>query len=271
MTFLQTHRNFFIGLLFTSIGLLIFLIFALLHWPGENHFCVAMDHCYCETIQWDSMVRQPVNTWSNLLCVVVGLYILWEIDRYPKNARTNPMLSASFYSISFGILVIFIGIGSMFFHGGMVNYGGLIDNISMNTFVTFLICYNGTRLMPRSEKKWFLFYILINIGCGILSILPDVGRNLFGYIVAIVIIFELSLWWAAQHKKIGFSRNWWLLILSMVTFGLAFLSWTLSKTGAIFCYPESIWQGHGLWHFLVAIACYFIFRYLQSEKPISNK
>jgi len=93
------YQNLVGGLIFTAIWLIIFLIQALMGWPGETHFCVANDHCYCEPIQWDALVVQPVNTWSNLFIVGCGLYLLFLVDKMGNqehNSKPNLMSYPNF-------------------------------------------------------------------------------------------------------------------------------------------------------------------------------
>lgn len=256
------------GVIFAIIGIVVFFIFAVFGWPGPIHFCVALNHCYCETIQWDALVVQPLNTWSNFGPILAGLYLLYIIDKTAPSATNitaNPMLSATFHSKMYGLLVIFIGIGSFYFHGSMTQLGGVLDNISMNTYITFLICYNFQRIFRFSNKLLLSIFCIVNIILGWLAIIPDVGRFSFGILVGGEILFEFFVLLLSKKGKISFQRDWRLYLYSVMVFGFAFLVWQLSKTDALFCYPDSFWQGHALWHYLDGLAPCVIFMYMRSE------
>jgi hypothetical protein len=264
----MTHRHLLQGLLYTSLWLVLFFILAFLGWPGKVHFCVALDHCYCETIRWDALIVQPINTWSNLVPIFVGLYILTVLDKSQvvnAASASNPMQYANIHSLSYGFLVINIGIGSMFFHGSMTEFGGLLDNISMNMYISFILCYNLQRIFKFSNKYLLAIYSLINLFLGWIAILPDVGRNSFAFLVAVEVVLEIFVVIFSNRKKLDFKRNWRLLLLSLLVFGFAMIVWELSKTGAIFCHPDSFWQGHALWHYLDGLAPWVIFLYMRSE------
>ena len=42
--------------------------------------------------------------------------------------------------------------------------------------------------------------------------------------------------------------------------------WTAAKTGGPLCRPESLAQGHALWHVLDALAAWFLYRFFASER-----
>nr|MDO8112555.1 ceramidase domain-containing protein [Candidatus Sigynarchaeota archaeon] len=268
-------RLFLYGVGFTIASLAAFFILAGLGWPGEIHFCVADNHCYCEIIQWSAIARQPVNTWSNLGCVVVGLVVLWRVDKAPVSdsiikATSNPLREKSAESALYGFLVIFIGIGSIFFHGGMTNYGGLLDNVAMNAYITFLVLYNFERLGVFSRRNCIILLIPVNIVLGWLSILPHLGRDMFAWVVAVEVVFELVILVAGKFNYTRLRRSWKLFVASLATFGVAMLAWNLSKTGALLCFPDSVWQGHAGWHLIVALSTWFIFKYVQSEFKVET-
>ena len=195
--FFHRHQAFLIGICFTVVCLAGIFILGSLGWPGRLEQCAIDDTCYCEHLLFGSIIRQPVNTWSNLLATCLGLIILWRLDTihakqqakidttstndstggktkrrkfgnlWRKNLPDepdNPMLTRNPLSILYGIVMIFVGTGSMYFHASGVWYGGLIDLISMQTFASFLLIYNLQRLI-RFSDKWFLG-ISLNIKIG---------------------------------------------------------------------------------------------------------
>ena len=281
------HPYFLSGILFFSISLVIFYIFAFAGWPGAPHFCIELDHCYCETIQYDALVRQPSNTWSNLSLVISGLYIIYTLENAKNSSsdkisdKSNPMLSLNAYSLTFSYITIFIGIGSFYFHGSMTMWGGLLDLIAMNMFITFIILYDLTRLTNISEKLCVIIFIGLNTLFAILSWLPDIGRHIFSALIIICFSLEalISLSDGKIIVKLGRSlgiemkpitRDFKYLLLVALTFGVSTLIWNLSKDGGPCCDPATIWQGHSFWHLGVGLASFIIFKYLQTEK-LTNK
>jgi hypothetical protein len=270
------YKHLLIGACFCTAWLITFRVLALAGWPGETDTCVFLGQCYCETIQWAALIRQPVNTFTNLVPVACGLYLLWRVDRdqaAPRSSQNkveNPLGHASFHAVFYGLLTSAIGLGSMFFHGGMVIYGGFIDVEAMNLYLAFLLAYNVSRLMKLKTRGFIVVYIILN--AGILLATPFAGHRTdpFSIMVVVEIAIEFVILILARQRAIHFTRDWRLFIWSLITFGAAILAWILSRTGAPLCWPDSFWQGHGLWHYLVGIAPVVIFFYMRTERPIPS-
>ena len=60
------------------------------------------------------------------------------------------MTLGGFYPISFGVVVTFMGPGSMFFHDSMTAWGGFFDFLSIILFASFVAWYNISRM-----ELWF--------------------------------------------------------------------------------------------------------------------
>jgi hypothetical protein len=97
---------------FISMGVLIFLacMYGIL---GSTRWAVDPIQSatnFCEGIS-DGLVKEPMNTLSNLTYVFVGLFILWNMP--PSKANTaNPMLGRGMYPILFATGSMYIGVGS---------------------------------------------------------------------------------------------------------------------------------------------------------------
>ena len=56
------------------------------------------------------------------------------------------------------------------------------------------------------------------------------------------------------------------LVAGLVSFGIATIIWALSATGRPLCDPNSLLQGHAVWHLLaMAVTPFCIFWYLRGE------
>ena len=54
-------------------------------------------------------------------------------------------------------VVLFLGLGSMWFHGSLTGWGGIVDAVSMYLFTAFLIAFAAYRLHPKLKLFWILF------------------------------------------------------------------------------------------------------------------
>src|SRR5207342_2051800 len=124
---------------------------ALLGWPGDSDTCTfAGGNCYCEAFPPGEVVtlaKQPINTLSALFPVIAGLIILAiaDRDRAATAPGPNPMATGRFHALAYGGLVVFLGPGSMFFHGSLTHYGGWLDNFSMVLDFTKKQCNGAAR------------------------------------------------------------------------------------------------------------------------------
>ena len=83
-------------------------------------------------------------------------------------------------------------------------------------------------------------------------------------IVMVVIAFEVAVSyprlrpWAprAIHPR----RVPWFWA-GLASFGIAFFVWNLSRTGRVWCNPDTLLQGHALWHVLsaVSVGCFYLY------------
>jgi hypothetical protein len=249
-----------IGLVFAACWLITFFILMALNWVGGDDI---ENNNYCERRHF-GRIKQPVNTWSNLAFVISGLgMLLWITVKNPD--AQNPMLFASAYAVIYGCSVIFLGPGSMLFHASQKQWGGWIDNISMNVFISFWLVYEIDRMTGMGIGGFIAVYLILNIIAALLvhpKIIPwdPMGILVFGILIGGTVVMEFVLGLA-----IHLPRNYWLLIPVIVTFGAALGIWFPSKTNGPACKPDSFWQGHSLWHLLCALATVFIFIYLGSE------
>lgn len=260
----------FWGLLGFLSVMAVFAVLAALSWPGEADSCTLPGgNCYCETIVADAPVKQVVNTWTGLFAVAAGLVILGiaDRDRSSAHAGAGPMASGGLYAVMYGALAVFLGPGSMFFHGGMTRFGGWLDNLSMVLYVSFLLLYDAARIF-RFDANRTIFLVLYS---GVILFLGSLiwavdgsGKYVFGILAVSAMILQAVIILA---KPNGLSRTFipWLLS-ALIAFGVAFPIWILSWTGMPLCAPSSPLQGHGLWHILAMAATpFFIFFYLRGE------
>jgi hypothetical protein len=255
---------FLIGAIFFAVVMILFAIAAALDWGGDRADDDP-DNDYCERIH-PGKIKQPVNTWSDMGFVAVGLGILAFLSVAKPSAadiHRNPMMTGTAWSILFGCVVIWLGPGSMFYHASQKIWGGWLDSMSMNLFISFVFWYDLARALDWSIGWFFLGYILTNVALGLLKWF--VRWNPLGIVVFAVLIVVTAVveFWAALSGH--YDREWWWLLGVGLSFGAGLGVWLPSRTGGPWCKPDSIWQGHAAWHLFSAQAALFTFIYLRSE------
>lgn len=232
-------------------------------WMGAEGY---NSQIFCEAFR-PGIIKQPVNTWSNLSFIFVGLLIGWQQSNGAEGQNHNPFTRTLFYPTFFASLAVLLGPGSMAMHASTTAIGGFFDMLSMYLVASFMLSYALERLFGWSPRQFmFCFFIALAV-C--ISIERGPVRHVFG-IESILLIFAtyvvvasaLELYFV-MFRKSGASG---LMAFAFIgAFVVAFAIWNLSLTGNVLCNPDSIWQGHGAWHILNAVSVYFIYRYYVSE------
>lgn len=243
--------------------------------------------CYCEAFSVSDAashkggVRQPVNTWFNLYSIgtsfVVALFVCFDRNQggYPNLIRSNTWIPDLYI-----FAVLFLGLGSMWFHGSVKEWGGIFDDLSMYTFAAFLVFYTIRRWW-ESDLFFWIAYPLTVVGFTIVGEIlsqasPSTPVSLFLILALVVAYSTLEFliwsrdgtdsrlrnwwnhvkWWGAGNKT---SWRWWSAVGSIVA---AAIFWGLSQTGAPLCDPKGWFQPHGLlWHPLAGVMAVFIYFY----------
>lgn len=249
-------------------------------WPGDPHPCSNPPYCFCETVYAGTLAAQKSNTWSDLGFVIAAFFMAWHGSRHLQNIKNNalttqnPSYATSPTLISIYVsAILYMGPGSMFFHGAMTQWGGWLDVISMYVFVNFIIAYLIYRSWNLSFKIFVTLYCSLCIFAIALSVFfHDLSSQVFPLFAAALI--SLALLQSIPIKKLTLGRkndlqlNHRWLIFSIGFFVLAVTIWALSDTGRALCYPDSLLQGHAAWHLLSACMTVCIHFYFLSEQKV---
>jgi hypothetical protein len=264
-----------------GVVLLAFMIFVIAGWPGEPNGCInsVPDGCFCEAFHRADVlshaggVRQPVNTWFNLYALFTSLLVAWAMyrDRRRGDARNlirsdNPIADVYIFA------VLFLGLGSMWFHASLKDWGGVTDELSMFVYAAFLVFYTIRRLW-RSDVFFWIGYPTTVIGFTIWAALwkyEEKSLVLILILVGAYLLFEVIIcartgkWWQGKPLTIAL---WWCAVGAIV---IATVFWALSKTGKPLCDPRSAFQPHGLlWHPLAGVMAVLLYFYWREEEPVT--
>jgi len=311
------YRSFIIWGGFTVLILGVFLGFVLGGWPGTPNSCipkealalpVPSDHasaaarlqyqdktvnqstCYCEAFWLPDVVagkpgvRQPVNTWFNLYSIVTSFLVTLFVYLDRKNSSGGtPIRSHAWLPDLYVFVVLFLGLGSMWFHGALQGWGGFTDTLSMYMYAAFLVFYAIYRLW---DSDWF--FALAYLGTvALFTIVGEIWQeaaptfpvSLIMILILVVayLVFQ-SLVWAKTGSGNGW-QNWWAHVswrgqqvslrwwLAVASIGLATFFWVSSQTGRYMCDPHSGFQPHGLlWHPLAGVMAVLLYFYWRNDE-----
>ena len=250
------------------------LIFAGVGWPAHPDSCIG-HNCYCEYFDPAAVtsgapgIRQPVNTLFNLYALITAGIVAFTLSRDRAAGGGAPVIrSNSRKADGYVFAVLFLGLGSMWFHASISATVSWLDGLSMYVYAAFLVFYTvdrwlGLRSAPQLLRD-LLFWIGWPVVAGGFTLLGVAGVPsplLIGILVAVYALFEFAF---AKWIPDRTARTYW--IIGAVSMGLAIIFWLLSWDHAPLCFPHSGFQPHGLlWHPLAGVMAVFMFFYWRRE------
>jgi hypothetical protein len=251
---------------------------------------------YCEKIQPNSGVRQPWATWSDLSFVAAGLWILWLFkffDRVSDSTRAgtwlvpitadNPMVQIGSLSVIYGLIVIFMGPPSMWFHASMREWAGWFDSMSVVIWLFFnavYVWYSICGAMWGRGRAW-AWTRPLTIICiwasgvvmfGIIGwMFPDkrlifyfISGGLWGLGEAIYLLIS------GVALGIQYKRNGWIFFVNFLLLAATMTIWIFWNPGIVpasWCISNEAFPGHALFHILASISTVVTYFSFASEAP----
>ena len=276
---MRAYRSFIVLAAGALLVLVPFLIFVAVGWPGTPDSCIhetPHNACFCEAFSEADVVahkwgvRQPVNTWFNLYSILTGglvALVMW-LDRRDGPRGENVMRSYNPIADAYVFAVLFLGLGSMWFHASLIDWAGNIDGLSMYVYAGFLVFYTARRLTERDWVFWVFYPLTVLLFAIVAGVWQWKLKSLI-LILALVLAYlalEIAVWVKRGQVLLGrwLPRLLWGLAVGCI--GLATLFWALSQTGAPMCDPDAFFQPHGLlWHPLAGAMAVLLYFYWREE------
>lgn len=249
------------------VSMLLFYVALVSNWFGSSFFENQGAGQFCEALH-DGLIKQPANTWSNLGFMAFGLLIGWHGYKGHFREQRNKFTQTKFYPTFFATLTVLLGPGSMALHASNATIGGFFDVLSMYLLAAFMAIYALERMFNWDSKGFLLAYFITIAICLVVHTSPKIF--MIGFFPPILVVFialvctsiftELYFYHFKHfkmHPRFGYAA-WGIFMLSTFI-------WYMSRTGNPWCVPDSIIQGHAIWHLLDALSVYLLYRYYMSE------
>ena len=203
--------------------------------------------CEAERCAW---IVNPSDAWSNLIYLVLGFW-MWRVAR--RSGRAD--------LARFGPASVAIGIFSFAYHASYTFALQFFDFVAMFLFSFTVIARNAVRLgwiAQAAETRFFLAGVAV-----FSALVPPLFRVGFPIqaLVALLIAVGLAQEWRL-YRRDGSRPAYRVYRLGLVLLGAAGLASLADVTRAA-CDPESVLQGHALWHVLSALALAALFRFYE--------
>lgn len=265
------YKIYGIALLTTSAMLLLF-VFLNLHYDGSiwqtmQQSKSALTAEYCELDHYAHFFRQSINTYSNLAYFFLGMIVVLIsfYDKKDKTENKNLVQQFPFISCFFGVCLIYLSIGSAFFHASLTWIGQRIDMNATYSICIVLIGISYYRLLIKENAS--NQFKRIFVGCLFLIILLFIQIHLLIsslYLLPFLILLIIcgTVLNYLQNKP---NFNISFAILSLLLMIGAFILRTMDVQ-KIACDPTSVYQGHALWHFFTGMSAFLLYWFYRSER-----
>ncbi|WP_413453074.1 hypothetical protein [Georgenia sp. 1P01AC] len=198
---------------------------------------------------------------SSLAFVVAGTVIAAQYRRAQRRATADGAVRtrAGRSALGYPALVAGIGIGSFVQHGPDPAYSDLVHDLPLLATLAFVAADSVAALTLRPRDWWWWAVPTVALVPLILAA-PRAG-DLAQVAVAAVAVGSTLL--RARNQPSTRRQIGWAVSLLAV----GSLVGTLSRAGGRLCGPDSLWQGHAVWHVLAATALVILAPVVQARSP----
>lgn len=284
----QIILQFYRDKLYWSLALAVafgFLIYFLnnIFYPTDfwNTFATekGIDVWFCEYTDMKKMVRQPINTFTNIWYFVNAIFFLSKgISDYKKPKSFNLITANPYYSILLGLTSVYTFACSTFFHSSLVIIASKLDFSAVYSIALFPLMYYSHRVLlhkrnksshikhPKEVKALILIFTIIYVLLTFFIPLDYVHH----IVLVCIILTALGGLYLEKNVQNKSNRLYLLLMVVTITIAIILFKMDISKIG---CNPESFLQPHSLWHIFNSLTVFYIYLYFRSEnyKPSEDK
>jgi dihydroceramidase len=207
---------------------------------ADGATCLAT-RCSCEAVNVAGLA-QPINAWSALAYVAVGLLVLIQRGITAHHERV--------LSTVLGVVLLAVGAASFDFHATLSRLGEFLAAWSMTTLATVvlaggLVRTGLMRIGPAVLGGLALTAILLRV----LWVWPVTSQWVFSGILVVGVALEVVR--TRVFPGVIQPKRWLGLALGLLT--AAYVIWVLDQSG-VACHPGSVFQLHALWQVVGAAA-----------------
>lgn len=226
---------------------------------------------FCERLELDKPVRQPVNTFSSIFYLMVVIIISKKTWLEKKNNRNYSFNKTYFLpEVFFGFVLLYVFCASSFYHASLIKPALKLDYSAVYFFSLFpamyfscrwLLISKGKQLRISNKALTIVFYSIYIIIALLLSFYTPKGEEHIVIFINILIFFSVS---AATAVTTPQKNNLNHLLLSIVCIVVALVWFELDKY-RVLCNPDSYFQPHSFWNLFIALSGFYFYVYMRNE------
>ena len=185
---------------------------------------------------------QPVLFASSAAYIVAALFVLWW-----AHGRDNPLKPVARSQVWVYVIgLVAAGLGSLDYHGPAYGPEPLLHDGGLAiALVAALAIDLGALDLPRLRRGVWVFTV---VAVGVIAFVPSISPLLAAVAGVALVITEIQIY------RRGLRNRGPALYAGLACLAVGVAVFALSRTGGPLCEPDSLFQGHALWHVLTATA-----------------
>lgn len=204
---------------------------------------------YCEHNRMNSLLRQQMNSYSNIGFIFVGFLLIFSCKEVGRLSQ--------FFTIFYSIFLIILGIGSTYYHASLTIEGQRWDMLGTYGIPLSALILSIQGIIAPNNRTFLsiLTIVLLFFLVGyFISPFYNLSSKILPPVFIATAIFTSMYIYKNPHKST--LKTGIVAILSLAA-AVFFRTIDVKKIG---CDPESLYQGHALWHLLTATSAYLVYR-----------
>jgi hypothetical protein len=228
---------------------------------------VDKEYSWCEPIRDEAFIRQPTNAWTAMSFSLCALFVLFLMPPCEPLLR-NVSSSALKYLVI--LTLLFLGLGSFFYHAALTYLSFYGDFLSIAMAVSLMVAFTISRWL-RTKHFWWIFSA-VYIGTSAIRILVEILARVDITAILIVYVFgtivsEYTRQFLRGRKKDVMAEEMesiaWLHFYSGF-FAIGGTAWLADAVGRV-CIPVvGGFQLHALFHAFLALATLCAYLYVSN-------
>jgi len=224
---------------------------------------------FCEQVHLNNPVRQPLNTFSNIVYLVTAIIIFNGAWKSRQGNMPGNLTESKFFYLLFAIVLLYVFAASTFYHASLVRIAHWFDYSAVFSFSVFPVMYFIWQWQPLKKRlllmaegqKFEMFFLMIFTGVilALALFIPNGKEALVAMILFFLFLAAGFVTFITQKYKPGSQY----LLYSVISVLVAAIWFEFDKY-KIICNPKSFFQPHSLWNVFIGISAFWFYLYMRS-------